>query len=250
MSLSLHERFSRLPAPRINNPPPSQHVQPTFHVNLDTNRSTQQLSSGRTVGKKTKAQQSQQSTRSQPTPRIAVKKAGVDGSAARASRHQQTVERSQTGRQKALAQKRVQTQQQQVQPAPVLMPTFVQQPLVKPLQTPFKLAPQFTQQPAFTMGTTKQKSQPQQQTKKGTQKKSAASTTNKKGNAPPAKKAQNGASAGGRQNANGRGQGKKPAGGEAKKGPKGGKGQQQSTPVTRDGLDADMDTYMAAAPSS
>jgi hypothetical protein len=235
-----------------------------------------QTSSGRTVGLKKK----------QPTERQSIKTVVAPASQARQGRRDAVAERAATGRdqlrnarrQQARQQQPQQHQQQQQQyhhPAIAALPMpripIVSQPVALPA---FKLAPQFITAPAaFSVGTvarSNKKAQQQQQAVQSGRKGAAAST--KKGAAGATKKGA--AAAGGKaqqQKQQQRAAGKKAGSGTANKaaaankrqpgGPKK-KGAANGAAAasnghaaaaagpTKDSLDADMDSYMSAAPAA
>lgn len=236
MSLTLNERFSRIAPTRASVP---QQV----HVSLN-GAPRQQLTSGRSVGKPNKKPVVQQR---QTTARASVKQSNqLSSTGSRVVRRSATEQRTSSARERAVASRRAAgPTKSNVQQAPIRLPS-----------TPFQLAPQFTQQvaPVFHMGTTapkqqqqrqggkqtQKKKQPQQQQQQGQNKttgKKKAATTN--GNGRQAGRVGKAAPAAGRQAqakaANGAASKKKPA-------------KAKAAPATAANLDADMDTYMAAAP--
>jgi len=209
-------------------------------------------SSGRTVGLKKKAQQPE---------RQSIKAVTQPQQQGRQVRRDAVAERAQSGREQLRAARRQQVQQQpRHHPGAVPLPVM-SKPVV--LQ-PFKLAPQFiTATPAtFAVGATtarssKKAAQQQQQQQPGkkkaaTGKKAAPATSTKKGGkAPAAQQQQQKQRAASKQvgsgsNAGAKRQQGKP--GSAKGAKAAAAGGAKAAAVTQDSLDADMDSYMSAAP--
>ena len=253
--LTLNERFTQQMQAAASRPLASHEQR--VHVNLGGARAVNngreqrivngggqqhQTSSGRTVGlKKAPREVQRQSVKQQ-----SAQPAG----ASRASRRDGVQQRAQSGRDKAVAQRRAQAS---AAPAVIhalpLQSAFLAAPVIPQA---FQIAPQFLAAPASTLQFNPGQKQTRQQTQ--TQKKGGKAAANggkgaaQKGGKQGGKKAttkKGAAAAGGNRQS-------KPAAAGAAKGRQGkgkaGAAGAAKPEASKDSLDADMDSYMAAAP--
>lgn len=233
-SLSLNERFSRVHPPP---PPPSRRPQ-TVEVRL-AHAQTQP---------KRKVVQAKKAQPNQPQPRVSVKHAAaLSSSSTRGDRRSAAASRASSRRESAQSKRRAELPMKQLSLPSNRISIPIQSQPIQPLTSPFTLAPQFTQQAAFTMGVVNaapNRPRRNEANTRGTKK--PAQTNTKKNGAAPIKQQTNGRQ---RQPANQAHtqKKKKNAPGTAAK-----KQSHSSQPmeVSKDSLDADMDTYMSAAPQA